>query len=95
MSKISPARFSLDRRIPLALVLTLFMQAGGAIWWAAGREAADQAQNRRLQQLEGRAETDIILSKDIVQRLARLEARAEEQSTSLRRIENILVRGRP
>lgn len=35
----SDARWHLDKRIPIALIIALLSQTAGAIWWARGIEA--------------------------------------------------------
>lgn len=63
----------LDRRVPLALIFTLFIQTGGAIWWASGITAAQEA---------------VVKSQvGLTTRVERLEAGRDEQSSRMVRVE--------
>lgn len=76
-----PARqgWHLDRRVPLALIVTIVLQTAGAFWWAATittRVAAlEEAQQRRI---------------DDHDRITRLEANQTHMLEALRRIEQRL-----
>lgn len=83
---------SLEKRIPLAFVLTLGLQAGGAVWWAAEKEAHDRTMAARINELDQRYASTQHYTLEMVQRLARLETLAEAQAASMRRIENSLIR---
>jgi len=74
-----PARWHLDRRVPIALIAAIAMQTAGALLWAG-------AVSERLAFLEARAERDA----GLVERTARLEERAQHMSGALTRIETKL-----
>ncbi len=78
--------FMLERHIPLALLFTLFLQAGSAVWWASAKEAADHARDKRIAEIETRASQQDNRQIVIIERLARLEALAENQTVMLRQI---------
>lgn len=71
----------LDKRVPIALILAIALQTGGALVWAG-------AASERLKTLEARsARTD-----EMVERTARLEEQAKAMRASLGRIEAKLDR---
>ena len=71
----------LDKRVPIALILAIALQTGGALVWAG-------AASERLATLETRsARTD-----EMVERTARLEEQAKAMRASLARIEEKLDR---
>lgn len=72
----APARGWIERKVTLAMVLTMAAQAAGALIWFG-------ATGERIQQLERRAETQ----GPVLERLARLEEAAAQSQASLRRIE--------
>ena len=71
----------LDRKVPIALILTIIMQTAGAIWWAASLEA-------RI----SRTEEMLLQQKDDPVRLARLEGFKDELLRRLDRWESKLDR---
>jgi hypothetical protein len=77
----------LDKRIPIALVVTILGQTLGAVWWASGQSAALQRlqQDVALVQQERREE----IRTDTIQRetLATLKETALQQQRTLERIE--------
>ena len=46
--------WSIDRRIPLALIVTLLMQFGGFIWWFSSVESRLTMKEQRLTRVEQR-----------------------------------------
>ncbi len=82
--------FALDRKIPLAFLFALLVQAATAVWWISAKETQDHFRDGRMQTIEqklARADDGHV---DVVERLARLETHAEEQAQILRRIETLL-----
>ncbi|MBA4211117.1 MAG: hypothetical protein KF895_13860 [Parvibaculum sp.] len=73
--------WSLDRRVPLAVILTIAMQTGAALLWAG-------AAAERLTALEARTER----IGELVERTARLEEQTKAANASLARIEERLGR---
>ena len=59
----------LDRRFPLALIVTIALQTGGAIWWAASLNAEVDANDKDI----ARNEMAIKDSDSIEPRLVRVE----------------------
>lgn len=75
------ASWHLDKRIPIALILTLALQTGTIIWWAAGVTA-------RLEQVERRQEA----TAPQADRLTRVEVRIEAIQDGIARIERAVQR---
>jgi hypothetical protein len=84
-------RWHLDKRVPIALMLGLFMQGAGAIWWAAQFEARFESSVRRIERLESQRISDDAQTHLLAQRLARIEALSETQTRLLERIEGRLI----
>lgn len=48
MANGEDSQWHLDKRVPIALIFTIFMQSGAAVWWAAGiNERMDQIERRQ------------------------------------------------
>lgn len=88
---MSGQNFVFDRRIPLAFVFTLLLQAGTAVWWASTKEAQDHFRDQRLRELETRITHSSDYEAQVLDRLARLETRAEEHGAVLRRLDAYLL----
>lgn len=71
--------WTLDRRIPVATLVVLGIQAFAWIWWAAGIDA--QVTQNTL---------DIAAIRPVSERVTRIEALSEAQTASLQRIEQRL-----
>ena len=83
----SAPEWQLDRRVPLAVLLTVFLQSAAAVWWAAGQTERQQFQDIRLRQLESQQQRTAQATQDTTQRLIRIEERVSLMHDSLRRIE--------
>ncbi len=84
----------LDRRVPLAIVAALCLQAGGIVWWASARDADTHFQQRRIDHLEEAANGTRASQTEILERLARIEERVTDEANSLERIEKQTGRAR-
>lgn len=73
--------WAIDRRVPLAVILTILLQSAAALLWAG-------AANERLGALEARTER----IGELVERTARLEEQAKAANAALARIEERLGR---
>jgi len=79
----NPNLWHIEKKVPVAIVLSMVLQGAGLIWWANGITKDSQEHSRRLAQLEAqRAE----------QRLTVLESQMIDSRGSLLRIENKLDR---
>lgn len=76
-----------DRRVPLAIVAALLLQAGTAVWWAATKDSDDRSQQRRITGLEQEMSQTKEAQTQAVERLARIEERINAEMASLERIE--------
>ena len=74
----------LDKRVPLAMIVTIMVQTGTIIWWAAGISA-------RLDQVE-RIQQSTAPQGD---RLTRVETRLEAVQQGIERIERLVQMPRP
>lgn len=73
------ARLVLDRRVPLALLTGLLLQAAVALWWVA-KEAADVSFiERRLSAVEISQAQGQGQNAEVLVRLARIEERQQAQ----------------
>ncbi|HEU0117834.1 MAG TPA: hypothetical protein VFR09_04300 [Alphaproteobacteria bacterium] len=79
-----------DRRIPLALGLALFLQASGAVWWAATKDSDDRFQQQRITGLEQALAQTKDGQVQMIERLARIEERMNAEVFILDRIEKQL-----
>jgi hypothetical protein len=84
--------FAIDKRVPLALILTLFLQASMAVWWASSKETQDKFRDIRLDGIEQRMTGTGERQTEMLERLARLEAQGSETLSALHRIEARLAR---
>jgi hypothetical protein len=79
----NPALWHIEKKVPVAIVLSMVLQGAGLIWWANGITKDNQEYARRIAQLEAqRAE----------QRLTVLESQMIDSRGSLSRIEGKLDR---
>ena len=79
----SPPRepWHLDRRVPVALIVTLVIQTGAVVWWASNID-------KRVEQLEDQVATRALVN----ERLARMEAQIGGIRENTARIESWLRR---
>ena len=82
--------WSIDRRIPLALIVTLLVQFSGFIWWFSSVESRLTMKEQRLARVEQRLDDDQRAIATIGERLARIEERSNAQIDLLKRIEQRL-----
>lgn len=84
-------QWHLDKRVPVALIVTLLAQGCIAIWWAAGQDAAVANLNGRVAALENRNDKIADQMRAIENRLARVEANGDAQLQALERIHDALM----
>lgn len=76
----------LDRRVPIALIITLAVQTAGMIWWAAQLSSSVENHDRRIASLEA---SDLRRGQEaqrVAEALARLDERMVAQTEILRDI---------
>lgn len=84
--------WSLDRRIPLALIVVLVMQSAAIIYWAAGIEARVEQSEDAIDRFRPRVEA-LERGQGITNTaIARVEERLEAQTRQLDRIEQLVER---
>lgn len=84
---MSKTHWSLDKRFPVALVMTILLQSGVGIWWAANFTATT---NQRLTQLEKHQQVND--DSKLGERMVRLEVLFQQVFESTQRIERQLSR---
>ena len=75
--------WSLDRRVPLALIWTILAQTGLAVWWARGQQASIEQQAHRISALEAARASD-----RVGERLSTLESQMGEAKDMLHHIDD-------
>lgn len=78
----SESHWTLDKRVPIAIVLALVVQGAGAVWWAAAMEGRVAEAQKAIIRLESR-DTEMRESRD---RLIRLEERMIAATDELKRM---------
>lgn len=76
-----PEHWHLDKKVPLALIVTIVVQTCAIVWWASQASA-------RLDQLERRVEA----SAPQAERIIRVETKIEAMFESLSEIKNLIRR---
>lgn len=75
--------WTLDRRVPIALIWTILAQTGLAVWWARGQQANIDTALQRLTVLEAQRSSD-----RVAERLSTLESQMQDAKDVLRRIDD-------
>lgn len=75
--------WSLDRRVPIALIWTILAQTGLAVWWARGQQANIDVALQRLTVLEAQRSND-----RVGERLSTVESQMADAKDLLRRIDD-------
>lgn len=73
------AHWHLDKRVPVAIILTLLLQTGGIIWWAASA-------TERISNLEKRAD----MAAPQADRLTRVEVKLDGVTDAIGRVERLI-----
>lgn len=80
----SDSSWHLDRKVPVAIIITILMQTGGVIWWGA-------TANERLSALERKVES----TAPQAERLTKVETRLEAVQEGISEIKSILRKEPP
>ncbi len=83
-----------DRRIPAAIALALVLQGSAVVWWASAKDSDVRFQQQRLDHLEQTVSDSRSAETEVLQRLARIEERVNDQSALLDRIDKQMTKGR-
>lgn len=88
MSAIDPAtgNFHLDKRVPIALIVTIVVQTAGIVWWAAGVQATQQQAAVNVARIETRVDRFEVARDDLNTRVIRIEEKLVGQTDMLQRI---------
>jgi len=78
-----PSRIAIDRRIPVAFLAAILLQAGVALWWTADQAALLHYHQQRLDVMEAQHSGTMRQSNEQLVRLARIEERLAAQSALL------------
>lgn len=92
MAQVAREPWHLDKRVPIALILTLVLQSGGLIWWAAQMSSEVAAQGRRVAVLENHRDQMSSLVQDVRTQIAVMNAKLEASQAQLSRIERMVER---
>lgn len=76
----------LDKKLPVAIIITLMAQFVAAIWWAAKMDARDGDQERRLTSVELRQDGTQQQLQKLNERVARMDERLGLQIELLKEI---------
>ena len=79
----------LDKRVPVALIVALFMQTAGAVWWAA----SIQGRLDTLERDESRVEVAVAANEQAIRALETGVARQEERLSEILRLVQAIDRG--
>jgi hypothetical protein len=82
----------LDKRVPLALILSLAVQTAAVVWWAAALSARVDDHDRRIGGIEAAAKTQADEGRKMSEALVRLDERMAGQTAILQRIEAQIAR---
>jgi hypothetical protein len=76
--------WTVDRRVPLALIVTIVLQTGGLVWWASSLSERVNVLEKRAEQTAPQAE-----------RLTRVEVRLESVQEGITEIKRLIRREAP
>jgi len=85
-----PEHWHLDKKVPIALIGALLIQAGTIIWWASGLEGRMTSYDRRISANEAEISKTDSAQDTITERLTRIEERTSATNAMLTRIEAYL-----
>lgn len=82
----SDTHFTLDRRVPLAVIITFALQTATVVWWAAGLAAKTTQLERQISVLESLIQNNTTRDVEYSIRIARLEERIIGMTSELGRV---------
>ncbi len=80
----------LDKRVPIALIVTIMLQCGAGIWWGATMAARLDNQERRIESLENRGQKMSESFSNMNNQMSRLDERMTAMLESTHRIERLI-----
>ena len=91
------AAWHLDKKVPISIIVMIFMQFAGFVWWGAkfdsrvaAVEQSDGAQSIRLQSVEGSVQTMQVGAATLTAQLAALKEALDEVRTSQHETNDLL-----
>jgi hypothetical protein len=87
MSAVEREPWHLDKKVPLALIMTMFLQTVGIIWWAASLSTRVEHQERQIIALNTSDAQAKQEARRIGEWLSRVDERIAAQTEMLRRVE--------
>lgn len=95
MTEAEKESWHLDKRVPITLILAICMQTLSALWWAASMNYKVESYERRLENLETITKETGTQYTAIIERMARLEEKSQQQLEIARRLETQITSARP
>jgi hypothetical protein len=80
----------LDKRIPLALIVTMMLQFGGGIWWISQIQFRIEQQGQAIEALESSVRASSTNSNTLDNRITRIEEKLSGQTEILKEIRSLL-----
>jgi hypothetical protein len=87
MEQEDKPHWTLDKRVPISLLLGLLLQSATIVWWARGQQEVSSQHSRRLDALESQRQTD-----RVSERLAVIEYQLGELRAAQLRVEQALLK---
>ncbi len=87
METATPEPWHLDKKVPLALIMTMALQTLGVIWWAASLSTRVEHQERQIVALNASDAQSKQEARRIGEWLSRVDERIAAQTEMLRRVE--------
>lgn len=84
------AKWHLDKRVPIALIVAILVQCGTGIWWGATMAARVDSNERRIVQLEANSQKMADSFTTMNAQMSRLDERIMATLETTRRIETML-----
>lgn len=81
-------QWHLDKRVPIALVLAIMVQTGGAIWWAASMQGRVTATEQSLSRLDARTNVTRVSQQTQAVQLGRIEEQIDGLRDDMGRVLN-------
>jgi tRNA A-37 threonylcarbamoyl transferase component Bud32 len=83
----------LDKRIPLALIVTMMLQFGGGIWWLSQIQFRVEQQGSDIKRLETTMSSTQVDRNSLDNRITRIEEKLSGQTEILREIKTLVSGG--
>ena len=81
----------LDKKVPIALIFAIFLQAVAVVWWGSGLSSRVETNTTNISTLQTAEQVRIRDERVLEGRLSRIEAQLGSINSSLARIESKLT----